>query len=281
VIIRALTWNLFHGRDFPPNPALLTCRSRLLRITESDGTYVQVNRDLEREFAAVIGAGDWNVALLQECPPRWWGSLARACDAAAHGTLTSRNSLGHLRSRFARLNPDLIASNEGGSNLTLARGAEIVEQRERVLRPGPLPERRMMSFTRMRIDGLELAVANLHLSAGAPRRAQAEAELLSAARTAVEWAAGAALLVGGDLNLRPRDTDVYERLERELGLRGRGDEGSLDHLLARDLERVAPAASLPPSARELRVDGGTLRLSDHAPVAAAFRSAGAPPPRGE
>ena len=35
--------------------------------------------------------------------------------------LTSRNSLGALRAFAARLNPDLIASGEGGSNLTLVR----------------------------------------------------------------------------------------------------------------------------------------------------------------
>jgi endonuclease/exonuclease/phosphatase family metal-dependent hydrolase len=281
VIVRALSWNLFHGRDFPPNPALFTCRSRLFRGAESDGTYVQVNRDLEREFAAVVGAAEWNVALLQECPPRWWESLARACDAAAHGALTSRNSLAGLRSLLARLNPDLIASNEGGSNLTLARDAEIIERRERVLRPGPLPERRLMAFSHLRIDGFDLAVANLHLSAGARRRALAEAELRAAARTAVEWADGVPLLLGGDLNLRPPDTDVYARLERELGWRGHGGAGSLDHLLARDLEPLAPAAALPPSARELRVKGGTLRLSDHAPVVAAFAAEVASPPRGE
>ena len=32
--LRALTWNIFHGRDFPPDPSLLTLRSRLLRCSE-------------------------------------------------------------------------------------------------------------------------------------------------------------------------------------------------------------------------------------------------------
>ena len=31
--LRVLSWNLFHGRDFPPDPALRTLRSRLLRTT--------------------------------------------------------------------------------------------------------------------------------------------------------------------------------------------------------------------------------------------------------
>ena len=35
--------------------------------------------------------------------------------------LTSRNALGPLRGLLARQNPDLMASGEGGSNLTLVR----------------------------------------------------------------------------------------------------------------------------------------------------------------
>ena len=71
-----ITWNLFHGRDFPPDPALSRWRSRLLRTTERNATHVQVNRDLCDEFAAVLAAARWDVALLQECPPRWAAALA-------------------------------------------------------------------------------------------------------------------------------------------------------------------------------------------------------------
>ena len=52
----ALSWNLFHGRDFPPDPALRTWRSRLLRIDERNETHVQVNRDLTAEFATLLAA---------------------------------------------------------------------------------------------------------------------------------------------------------------------------------------------------------------------------------
>jgi hypothetical protein len=118
----AISWNLFHGRDFPPDPALFTWRSRLLRVTEHNATHLQVNRDLLAEFAHLLARAEWDVALLQECPPRWCAPLARACDAEAHLVLTARNSLGPLRALAARLNPDLVASAEGGSNLTLIRG---------------------------------------------------------------------------------------------------------------------------------------------------------------
>ncbi len=55
-------------------------------------------------------------------PAAFRGAAGRgACGAEGHRVLTSRNSLGALRAIAARLNPDLIASGEGGSNLTLVR----------------------------------------------------------------------------------------------------------------------------------------------------------------
>src|SRR5215207_5892431 len=53
VELTALAWNLFHGRDFPPDQGLRTWRSRLLRFDESNATHVQVNRDLSAEFATL------------------------------------------------------------------------------------------------------------------------------------------------------------------------------------------------------------------------------------
>jgi endonuclease/exonuclease/phosphatase family metal-dependent hydrolase len=272
--LRALTWNLFHGRDRPPNPALDTWRSRLLRITERDATHVQVNRDLFDEFARLLAAADWEVALLQECPPRWSTRLAQATGAEAHRVLTSRNSLAPLRSLLARLNPDLIASNEGGSNLTLVRG-RIGERRELVLTPGPQPERRVMAFTRAVPDrfGGEVCIANLHASAGRARRAAAEAEVLRAAERAAEWAGAAPLLFGGDLNLRPRESAVVAELGARFGLREPTGPGSLDHLLVAGLEIAEPATPWPPERRELAGDGGAIRLSDHPPVQARFVTA--------
>ena len=96
-------------------------------------------------------AGAWDVALLQECPPRFAEPLARACGAEAHRALTSRNALGPLRALLARQNPDLMASGEGGSNLTLVRVpgrlGGIAERRELAIHEGE-PERRSMALTR-------------------------------------------------------------------------------------------------------------------------------------
>jgi endonuclease/exonuclease/phosphatase family metal-dependent hydrolase len=273
--IRALTWNLYHGRDFPPDPSLWTKRSRLLRITERSETHVQVNRSLFADFAELISSATWDVALLQECPPRWARRLAERSDADAHRVLTSRNSFAPLRRLGALLNPDLIGSNEGGSNLTLVRRSAgvIVERRELVIRPGPDPERRTMAFTRLRRAepaARHLCVANLHASAGAPLRVFAEQEALLAAERSVEWAGESPLIFGGDLNLRPAETDVYDRVAERFGLREPTAPDSLDHLLARGLEAVGPPRVWAPEEREVRKGGLAIRLADHAPVEATF-----------
>jgi endonuclease/exonuclease/phosphatase family metal-dependent hydrolase len=269
-MLRVLTWNLFHGRDFPPDPTLFTWRSRLLRITERNATHLQVNRDLYPEFERLIAAAEWDIALLQECPPRWTASLARACEAEPHMSLTSRNSLAFLRRIGTWLNPDLIGSDEGGSNLTLARreSGGVVERRELVLAPGPHPERRTIAFTRL---GSGVCVANLHASTGPANRPRAERELVAAAEHAADWAAEAPLIIGGDCNVRPRDSRVYQELERRFGLCCPTAPTSLDHLLARGLEVVDEPAAWPPERREVLAAGGrAIRLSDHAPVSAAF-----------
>lgn len=266
--LTAIAWNLFHGRDFPPDPRLRTWRSRLLRIEERNETHVQVNRDLAAEFAEMLAGWRWDVALLQECPPRFAVPLARACAAEGHRVLTSRNSLGALRGLLARQNPDLMASGEGGSNLTLVRPARlggIAERRELTIHEGE-PERRAMAFTR---TGAGLCVANLHATNDRPELASAD--VLRAASLATEWAAGAPLLFGGDLNLRPAENpELFARLDEEFGLTGTTAPNAIDHLLSRDLEIVEPPVAWPAERREPAVEGRALRLSDHAPVEARF-----------
>jgi len=276
--VRALSWNLFHGRDHPPEPELLTWRSRLLGTTERGARHAQVNTDLHGAFAALIADAGWDVLLLQECPPRWAERLATACDADAHLVPTSRNlpRLGRLQALIADHNPDLIASWEGGSNLTLVRRAGAISER-RCLRLATRPERRRMAFTRL---GAELCVANLHASVA---REQAERELLEAARTARDWAAGTPLILGGDFNLRPAlSRHVFDRLEAEHGLRAPTGERVIDHLLVAGLEIVGPARQWAPARREVPDPTArpsrpalAIRLSDHAPVEALFATVAA------
>jgi endonuclease/exonuclease/phosphatase family metal-dependent hydrolase len=265
VELTAISWNLFHGRDFPPDPALRTRRSRLLRVTERNETHVQVNRDLLPEFRRLLAGAEWDVALLQECPPRWWEPLAEACGAEAHGALTSRNSLGPLRTLAARANPDLIASGEGGSNLTLVRRGGIAERRELTIHEGR-PERRAMAFTRTRAG---LCVANLHATNDRPKLAIED--VLRAAETASEWAGASPLIFGGDLNLRPaEDPAIFEELSERFGLATPTAPRAIDHLLVRRLTLVAPPHPWPAEQREVREGNRALRLSDHAPVEARF-----------
>jgi endonuclease/exonuclease/phosphatase family metal-dependent hydrolase len=265
----AVSWNLFHGRDFPPDPALFTWRSRLLRVTERNGTHVQVNRDLMNEFAALLAGADWDVALLQECPPRFAAPLARACAADGHRVLTSRNSLGHLRAFAARLNPDLIASGEGGSNLILVRTGGplggIAVRHDAAIHEGA-PERRAMAFARTRSG---VCVANLHATNDRPALATEDA--LRAADAAIAWAGDAPLLFGGDLNLRPTENGAaFDALRERFGLEGATGSRAIDHLLSRGLGAVGAATAWPAEQREMPREGLALRLSDHAPVQGRF-----------
>jgi endonuclease/exonuclease/phosphatase family metal-dependent hydrolase len=266
----ALAWNLFHGRDFPPDPKLRTWRSRLLRLDERNETHVQVNRDLTQEFATVLAGASWDVALLQECPPRFAEPLARACGAEWHGALTSRNTLGPVRALLARQNPDLMASGEGGSNVILVRVpgrlGGIAERREMAIHEGE-PERRSMAFIR---TASGVCVANLHATNDWPKLAVAD--VLRAARAACEWAGGSPLVFGGDLNLRPgRQPRLFERLREEFGIVGPTTApDAIDHILCRRLDVVESPTQWPPEKRELPVEGRALRLSDHAPVQATF-----------
>jgi endonuclease/exonuclease/phosphatase family metal-dependent hydrolase len=273
VKISVLSWNLFHGRDAPPNRALLTRRSRLLGRTEHDDSHAQVNRDLFEEFASVLAGGDWEIALLQECPPRWSERLARACRAEHHRALTARNWLRPITGWLAEMNPDLIASWEGGSNTTLVRPrlGRIVERRELVIRRA-FPERRVMAFTRLDSG---ICIANIHASAR--RQVLAEVELMVAAKRATEWAIrDAPLIFGGDFNLRPGRTRVFEELARRHGLSRPADPDQIDHVLARGAE-IVRARRWPVELREVetvvRGESGTrerrlIRLSDHSPIEA-------------
>jgi endonuclease/exonuclease/phosphatase family metal-dependent hydrolase len=264
-----LAWNLFHGRDFPPDPTLRSWRSRLLRFDERNATHVQVNRDLGAEFATLLARAQWDVALLQECPPRFAEPLARACGAEWQRTLTSRNSLGALRALLARQNPDLIASGEGGSNVTLVRVpgklGGIAERRETAIHEGE-PERRAMAFL---ATASGVCVANLHATNDWPRLA--EEDVLRAARAASEWAGERPLVFGGDLNLRPgRQPRIFARLREEFGLAPPTAAEAIDHVLCRGLEVLEAPRQWPPEQRELPFEGRAIRLSDHAPVQATF-----------
>jgi endonuclease/exonuclease/phosphatase family metal-dependent hydrolase len=272
VQVRAITWNLFHGRDAPPDPALFSWRSRLLGTTEAGSTHVQVNRDLLNEFSGLLASAEWDVALLQECPPRWTAPLADACEAAVQVSLTSHNSFAPLRAGLARRNPDLIASGEGGCNATLVRRTwdqPPVERRELELRRRP--QRRTMAFCRLPSG---LCIANLHTTNDRPDLAGEE--VLRAAAAATGWAGSSPLLLGGDLNIRPGASSLFDTLHDRFGLAPPTGPDAIDHLLARGMATVEPPRQWPAQERDLpsELPGRAIRLSDHAPVSATFELPG-------
>jgi endonuclease/exonuclease/phosphatase family metal-dependent hydrolase len=246
VTLRLATWNLFHGRESPPR------RFRFTKPGEAYGQFLEVLRRVE-----------WDLLLLQEAPPRWHEALVRDLSSNGACVLTSRNSFGWLRGLVADRLPNVIASNEGGSDQTLARaGWEIAETRVHTM--ATRPERRRMLWTRMRsADGHEVAIANLHASVrSVPGSGE---QVVAAAQRAVEWAGELPLVFGGDLNHSPaREPEVYEELERRFGLAPPTASDAIDHLLLRGLDAVAPPRKLPDEVREVRDEGGRLlQLSDH------------------
>jgi endonuclease/exonuclease/phosphatase family metal-dependent hydrolase len=225
--VRVLTWNLFHGRSLPP-----------------------AGRSLGAEFAELIAGWDWDVALLQEVPPWWPATLARAAAAEERTALTSRNALLPLRRALAERWPDLIKSNGGGANTILSR-RPIAEHR--ALRLRSWPERRVAQLVRLQ-DGV--CVANLHASARVPL---AEAELERLWEQALAWAGPGPLVLGGDLNLRsPVAPDGAVLLASR----------DVDHLFARGLQATGAAERLD---RRVLLERGAVELSDHLPLAVGMR----------
>jgi endonuclease/exonuclease/phosphatase family metal-dependent hydrolase len=250
VTLRLLTWNLFHGRDFPP---------RRFRITKPG--------EARSQFTEVLRRLDWDVLLTQEAPPRWHDALLRDLGVTGACALTSRNSFAWVRGLIAERAPNLIASNEGGSNQTLVRPGWSIEE-TRVHTMARQPERRQMLWTRLRsADGHEVAVANMHASVrSVPSSGE---QVVAAAERAVEWAGSLPLVFGGDLNHSPaREPHVFAQLEERFGLAPPTAQDAIDHLLIRGLEVIEPPHKLPDSVREIESDGGVLlHLSDHACVA--------------
>jgi len=218
----------------------------------------------------VLDGFDWDVALLQEAPPRWFAELARRTRSNGVRVLTSRNWAPTLQAALADWNPDLIASSEGGSNQILVRHPGRIAAHRR-LTLAWRPEQRRMHWARLELpENGVLCVANLHASAGLPERASAE--VVAAAQAAVEWSAGDPLVFGGDLNLRPRaDPGSFAELRDRFGLGEPTAPDAIDHLLARGLKVGERPSRLEPERRELAESGGLrLRLSDHAPVTGTF-----------
>ena len=239
-------------------------------MSEIGETHVQVNRPLLDEFAGVLDRVEWEVALLQEAPPRWFMQLAGHTRSSGLRVLTSRNWFPALQARLADLNSDLIASWEGGSNQILVRHpGRVLEHRRLTL--ARWPERRRMHWARLDLPGFgRVCVANLHASAGRPERASVE--VVAAAHAATEFSGDDKLILGGDFNLRPAlQPDPFAQLRERFRLAEPTAPRAIDHLLARGLQAVERPRQLAPEEREVDDPSGLrIRISDHAPVVAEF-----------
>lgn len=207
---------------------------------------------------------DWEICLLQECPPRWVEPLVD--ETGATGVLvakTSRNWLGPVSGRLAAYRPDLLGSWEGGSNAILTRreAGRIVDREVHTLTRRP--EKRTLGLALL---GSGLVVGCLHLSTD---RKRALDEAKRAIDISLAWAEERPLLIGGDWNLRPNRS--LQRVVEEAGLTGL-TPGGIDHLLVRGLRASAPRR-WPEREREIQLqpDGLAVRLSDHAPVSREVR----------
>jgi endonuclease/exonuclease/phosphatase family metal-dependent hydrolase len=214
--LRVLTWNLFHGRAQPAR-----------------------NRDLIDDFSERLRTWEWDVALLQEVPPWWPAHLAAACGARESTARTSRNQLLPLRRALARRWPELVKSGGGGANAILLRSGAVTATASRRL--VLTPERRVVHAVR---DDRGRWFANLH--ATVHDDAQARREIETARATALRWADGAPLVLGGDFNVRDPSLRGF--------VHAAGD--GVDHLFA-------TGGLTPAGPRELLARGD---LSDHAPV---------------
>jgi endonuclease/exonuclease/phosphatase family metal-dependent hydrolase len=208
---RVMTWNLFHGRAVPA-----------------------AGRDLLGEFSAALAGWEWDLALLQEVPPWWPVALALATGSEERSVLTSRNAGLAGRRAIATRWPDAIKSNGGGCNAILVRRGAGPISAQRTTRLGVRPERRWVHGVRVPAGW----VCNLHTEGVAEQG-------VAAAQQVVSWAAGAAVVLGGDFNVRSLALEGFEYA---------GGSG-VDHVYVRGL-RVTCGAKV--------LDHGAL--SDHAPV---------------
>ena len=153
---------------------------------------------------------------------------------------------------------------EGGANAILARGAlrSRAGAKEIVLRGRP--ERRMVTLARLDPG---IVVANIHASGPSPLAAE---DTRMAAEAAINWAGRDPVILGGDFNVTPSESAVFDELARRFGMERPTGPHSIDHLLARGLEILEPPTAWSDGRREVRAGDLAIRLSDHAPVEARF-----------
>lgn len=224
------TWNVFHGRTFPPGRR--TYLERMVRLVAEDGPDVVALQEVPL----------WALRLLE----RWSGMSAR-------WLRTMPALLGPLGRVAAYLDPVRFRSAATGqANVILVhRRYEVGTHRTLVLNP-ELPwrarllrweQRRACQSLEVKFALGDVVVGNVH---AAPDREHVR-------RTVEFFAAAERCILCGDFNLRRFEVAGFS-----------APIGGLDQILVRGLEFQQPPLPWPDERR--RLDG--VLLSDHAPVEA-------------
>ncbi|MEQ8833779.1 MAG: endonuclease/exonuclease/phosphatase family protein [Miltoncostaeaceae bacterium] len=295
MLIRVLTWNLFHARDGHP-AARADLRSTLLGTPVFGDGHLHLNRKLHLPMARALAALGPHVAALQEVPTAAIDTIVSVTGMDAIWVRTGP-LIGprRLRDRLARANPDLWRSHEGNANVLLVDprvGGFARPARRLILNDGEMmwtvgmdarvpavdmwhwvAQRRGVVAARLVIPGArDVAVACVHLHNGRVRAmATAEAQRALAVMRGLEAPGGA--ILAGDLNAvvgHPAQAALVDG-----GLDDRGPAAAIDRILRRTLVCTEPPAALPDSARTVRVPHRgrwtPVLLSDHAPVMGTWR----------
>jgi endonuclease/exonuclease/phosphatase family metal-dependent hydrolase len=233
------SWNIFHGRTYPPG-----------------------RRAYLEEAIALVSRDHPDVICLQELPLWSLSQLDRWSGMAVFSART-RHRLGRFGRRPTDVHHGYIRSLLTGqaNAILVAKKLSALEHGRRVLSGRLIEwpnERRVSHGVRIRdVNGGELAIVNLHLShTGQGRPTQAEL------RTTVAFAGelartGEPIVLAGDFNL----TSASQGLQELVGV-GYSPPGSgIDHIMVRG----APSTPLEVWPVERRTIDGRV-LSDHPPV---------------
>ena len=232
------SWNVFHGRTYPPGRQAYLEEAMLLATTD-----------------------DPDVLCLQELP--LW-SLRRLEQWSGMATFSARTRrrLGWLGRRPTDVHHGVFRSALTGqaNAILVARQFSVLDHRLRVLsgrRVDWPQERRVSHGVRIRVGDGVLVVVNLHLSHAGQGR-PAEDELQSTLALAEELAGDEEpVVLAGDFNLTADSAEMQKLVAAGFSPAGPG----IDHVIVRGLPSTALVV-WPPERRLL--NGRTL--SDHPPV---------------
>jgi endonuclease/exonuclease/phosphatase family metal-dependent hydrolase len=263
VLVR--TWNLFHGKTYPPGRE--GHLDEMIRLAVADAPDVVCLQELPA----------WGAGRLEE-----WSGMRAFFEVAAPPRIGPFPSTAALGRRLTFDHALLRAAFTGQANaILLARGIRALEHRHVVLNARRFrrvqarwlglgavarlawpKERRVCQAVRAELPDGRLAVfANLHATSYPADRRLADAELLRAATFADGLAEpGELCVLAGDFNVRREESWTLRELRKpEWGFSPPGP--GIDHVLVR-----GAACSAERRWPEARRRQGDLLLSDHAPV---------------